>query len=129
MGKHSHTKARDILVTFSSREKRDAVYHNKRNMPRDETNPVFINEDLTLHRGKLFYQARLKKKSGKLNSTWTQNGTVMVKIDADGSPYAVNNYAELKELLTKDVTSSIGCSELTDIEEDWLLRESNSVEY
>ncbi len=129
MGKHGHNKSRDILVTFNSREKRDVVYHNKRNMPRDENHPVFINEDLTLHRGKLFYQARLKKKAGRLNATWTQNGTVIVKIDADGTPCAVNNYAELKGLFTKDTTSSIECSELSDIDDDWILRESSSIEY
>ncbi len=96
-------------------------------MPRDEAQPVFINEDLTLHQGKLFYQARLKKRAGKICATWTQNGTVMVKTDIDASPCAVNTYPELKELLTKDISSS--ASELTDIDEEWIVGESSSVEY
>ncbi len=127
MGRHSPDKPRDVLVTFRSRERRDAVYHNKKSMPRNDAQPVFFNEDLTLHRGKLFYQARLKKKAGKLYATWTQNGTVMVKTDETANPHAVSTYTELKELLTEDLTT---CgSELSDIEEEWILSESSSVEY
>ncbi len=127
MGRHSPEKSRDVLVTFKFREKRDAVYQNRKSMPRNETQPIFINEDLTLQRGKLFYQARLKKRAGKICATWTQNGTVMVKTDDDASPCAVNTYPELKELLAKDISSS--ASELTDIDEDWAVRETSSVEY
>ena len=127
MGRHRQNKPRDILVTFRCREIRDIVYQNRKNMPRNVNQPIFINEDLTLHRGKLFYQARLKKKAGKLQATWTQSGTVMVKTDADANPCAVSTYPELKELLSKDTTSS--CSEITDIDDEWILRESSSTEY
>ncbi len=127
MGRHKPDKPRDILVTFKQREIRDVVYQNKMTMPRDVNQPTFINEDLTLHRGKLFYQTRLKKKAGKLYTTWTQNGTVMVKTDADAAPCAVSTYPELKELLNKETVSS--GSELSDIDGEWMLSESSSIEY
>ncbi len=127
MGKCNSGKSRDILVTFRHREKRDTVYQNKKSMPRDEVTPVFINEDLTLHRGKLFYQARLKKKAGKIYATWTQQGTVMVKTDIDARPCPVSTYPELKELICDGPTSSD--SELSYIDEEWILDESSSVEY
>ncbi len=127
MGRQRLNKSRDILVTFKQHEIRDIVYQNKMTMPRDENQPTFINEDLTLHRGKLFYQARLKKKAGKLYTTWTQNGTVMVKTDVDAVQCAVSTYAELKDLLTKETDNS--GSELTDFDDSWMLSESSSIEY
>ncbi len=127
MGRPRPNKSRDILVTFKRWEIRDMVYQNKMSIPRDENQPTFINEDLTLQRGKLFYQARLKKKAGKLYTAWTQNGTVMVKIDVDATPCAVSTYAELKELFSIEVTNS--GSELSDIDEEWMLSESSSLEY
>ena len=40
---------------------------------------IFLNEDLTGIRAKLAREARVLKKSGKIDDTWTFNGNVMIK--------------------------------------------------
>ncbi len=61
LGRARDSMVRDVIVKFTSRDKRNLVYRCKRNMPRE--NPaIFINEDLTQPRNKLFYDARCLKK-------------------------------------------------------------------
>ena len=40
---------------------------------------IFLNEDLTGIRAKLAREARVLKKSGKIDDAWTFNGNAMIK--------------------------------------------------
>ena len=73
LGEPNNLKARDVIVRFNSREKRNLVFKCKRNMPREDP-PIYINEDLTQPRNKLFYDARCLRKTKKIHATWTQEG-------------------------------------------------------
>ena len=53
LGKVNNLKARDVIVKFKSKERRDLVYRCRRNMPREDP-PIYINEELTQSRSKLF---------------------------------------------------------------------------
>ncbi len=101
MGKRRHGKHRDIVVQFQNKTTRDLVYQLRKRTPRED-NAVFFNEDLIPSRGKLFYHARKFKKAGKVFETWTQDGSIMVKVKEDDSAVEVQTYAELKQLVTKD---------------------------
>ena len=64
-----------------------------------EDPPVYINEDLTLIRSKLFYDARCKKKSGRVSAVWTQEGTTVIKINASSEPLHIKTHSELSDAL------------------------------
>ncbi len=100
MGKRTN-KIRDILVQFRSNTLRDKVY-NKRRLLKQNDNPVFINEDLTPQRSKLFFEARKLRKREKIFGTWTQKGNVMIKIKDSDQPCAVKSYNELTKLIQCD---------------------------
>ena len=72
LGRACDAKVRDVIVKFTSRDKRNLVYRCKRNMPREDP-AIFINEDLTQARNKLFYDARCMKKQNQfcLDTGWT----------------------------------------------------------
>ena len=101
LGRESANKTRDLIVTFTSREKRDEFYKEckKTKVKAENGNFLYINEDLTTLRSKLFYDTRRLMKTGKIHSTWTQKGNIMVKTDEDAKPRAVYNHHELKTLL------------------------------
>ncbi len=81
LGKQREGKVRDVLVKFTSKKKRDLYYAKRKNTPKDDNNmKAFINEDLTPHRSKLFFDARCLVKRKRLHSTWTQEGNVMIKV-------------------------------------------------
>ncbi len=95
MGKQKPTGPRDIIIKFLDRGTKDAVYQSRLKMPREER-PIYINEDITTRRSKLFYDARKMKKSGKLHNTWTQNGNIMIKISESSTPQPVTSYSDLR---------------------------------
>ena len=68
-------------------------------MGRENSQPIFINEDLTSRRSKLFYQARMLRKRSKLFGVWSQNGNIMVKVGESSQPVAVQDYKMLKTLI------------------------------
>ncbi len=53
--------------------------------------PIYVNEDLTLYRSQLFFEARKIRKKGQLFGAWTQGGNIMIKVNQDDIPRAVSN--------------------------------------
>ncbi len=101
LGKSSDSKTRDVIVRFVSREKRNLIYQCRRNMPRED-HPIYINEDLTSRRNKLFYDARRKKKSGRLAAVWTQDGNIIIKTSESSEPVSVATHDDLRNALNPD---------------------------
>jgi hypothetical protein len=71
-----------IIVKFSTRKARDAVFAARRRLKGSST-PIFINEDLTKVTADLFRRARLLFKNKRIYGTWTQKGSVYVKTSND----------------------------------------------
>ncbi len=94
MGKPKSIGPRDIIVKFSDRSTKNVVYHSRLKMPRQE-NPIYINEDITTRRSKLFYDVRKMKRSGRIYKTWTQNGNIMIKLSEYSTPQHVMSYSDL----------------------------------
>ena len=99
MGRLKEGRPRDLLVKFSSKTTRDKFYALRKKTPKDDNNKkVFINEDLTEPRAKLFYDARRMVKRSKLFGTWSQNGNIMVKVTENDSPLVIYNHQDLASL-------------------------------
>ncbi len=105
MGKKKEDKPRDLVVQFVTKKKRDAFYAMRKQTPKNEENKkVYINEDLTETRAKLFYDTRQMVKRNKLYGTWSQNGNIMVKVKENDSPCVIQNHQDLASK-TRYVTS------------------------
>ena len=74
---------RPIIVRFASERLRDVVFKArvslKTHNQRQGDAQIYLNDDLTAHRSKLAYEARLLKRAKKITDTWTAYGKVMVK--------------------------------------------------
>ena len=101
LGKTNEPRTRDVIVRFGSREKRNLIYQCRRNMPREDQ-PIYINEDLTPRRSKLFYDARRMKKSGRLAAVWTQDGNIIIKTSDSSDPVPVKTHIDLRNALYPD---------------------------
>ncbi len=97
LGKATHSKARDVIVKFREEDTRNLIYKCRRNMP-SEAN-TYINEDLTITRGKLYYDARQLRKAGKIFSVWSQGGRIIIKMTEFSDPRPVESYKELQDLV------------------------------
>ncbi len=94
-------KPRNLVVHFKTKKMRDNFYERRKKTPVSYNieSSIYINEDLTLHRAKLFHDARKLKKQGRLHSTWTQFGNIMVKRTIEDIPKAVYDHSDLRVLI------------------------------
>ncbi len=100
MGKQNLSKTRDVLVIFNNGTLRDQIYR-KRKLLMNKDDPIYINEDLTQYRSQLFFEARKIRKRGQLFGAWTQGGNVLIKLNQNDIPCAVNSIQGLKTLVLK----------------------------
>ena len=74
-----------LIVRFQRHSVRNKVFYSRRQLKdynHDNNTHLYINEDLTDFRGKLFAETRQKAKDGKIDSAWTSNGTIHAKAGA-----------------------------------------------
>ena len=83
MDRRGDQQTRPIIVKFSNESIRDDVLRArfvlKEHNAKHNDRRIYLNEDLTGIRAKLPREARVLKKSGKIDDTWTFNGNVMIK--------------------------------------------------
>ena len=85
-----------IIVKFATYRARNNFYRKRTELKGNQTFPrVFVNEDLTSSRNKLFKTARKLVKDNLINSAWTYDGRVFVK-DLNDFKSVVNCLADLK---------------------------------
>ena len=92
---------RPIIVRFRSKQERFHVISNRRHMKdyNDENSTrIYINEDLTASRAKLFSTVRQLQKKKYFNQAWTYNGTIRVK-DMQGMVKIISNTDDIKTCL------------------------------
>ena len=101
-------KPRDLIIAFSTREKRDEFYAQckKTKVKLEDGRPLCVNEDLTSSQSKLFYDSSRLVKAKKLHSTWTQKGNIMVKTTEDSRHTAIYNHDDLRTLLYETFSDS-----------------------
>jgi hypothetical protein len=85
-----------LIVRFTNRRARNAVYAARKSLANHRP-AVFINEHLTKDRSALYREARLLVKNKKLQSAWTYNGAIFVKLSdlPDSRPIRVDSLSDL----------------------------------
>ena len=129
LGKPKEGKARDVIVKFVSKQKRDIFYSKRKSTPKGSDNKkVFINEDLTQFRSKLFFDARRLVKTKKLHSTWTQEGNVIIKLNEEDAPMAISTHQELRSKVFGYQFGDIDiCSTISSESDDCMSSDLNSI--
>jgi len=89
---------RPVVIRFSNRRVRDAVYHAKKIL-KNHTPSIYISEHLTKSASDLFYASRKLVREKKIYSTWTQSGLIYVKKTSDISskPTVIKNLVDLRQ--------------------------------
>ena len=90
-----------IIVRFVSRADRDRVPKVRKNLKtynEDKDIKLYINEDLTAIRARLFSSARSLQKQRLLAQTWTYNGAIKVKTP-EGVLHTVTTSSQLRQLV------------------------------
>ena len=80
-----------IIVRFTNRGIRNKIYANHKqtrtldlkNFSVNETKNIFINENLTQSRKRLFWKTKQRAKSENWKYYWTHNGSILAKKDDD----------------------------------------------
>ena len=104
-------KHRTIICRFVSRDTQSRVMKNKKKLRGKEgyNNQVYINEDLTRLRARLFH---LVRKSGKVTSTSTKNGRIYCNVPGKQRPIILDSPDDLHRLEFDEVPYSdlgLGC--------------------
>ena len=87
----------DVIVRYTKRSVKDNVYFAKkalRDYNTNNTDKIYVNEDLTVHTRKIFNAARYKVKNKLLTGVWTTHYKVVVKL-IDGSTEQIKTLNEL----------------------------------
>ena len=90
-----------IIARFVSRTDRDRVIKARKHLKdcnRDHNTKIYINEDLTAIRAKLFAISRSLQKKGSLMETWTYNGSIKVKTN-EGVIKTVTNSTHFRHII------------------------------
>lgn len=104
VGKKDDRYTRPIIVKFTSYKHKASMMRAKKKL-RDvdcqklfrSHSKVYINEDLTAARADMAAKARKMKKDGRIQDTWTWDGTIFVK-KLDGAVRRITTIKGLSEL-------------------------------
>ena len=100
---NSPPKSSCIIVRFVSRDIRNQIFSN-RNLLRNAdlknfsvigTDNIFINENLTHSRKKLFWKVKQKAKSSQYKFYWTSNGNIVVRKSEEFGSIMIKNENDL----------------------------------
>lgn len=92
---------RPVIVRFMTRTDRYRILADRRKLKNfNENRPIkiYINEDLTRARARLFSTVRRIQKKGHFEQCWTTNGNIKVK-DLNGRVQAIKNVDDIKACL------------------------------
>ena len=88
-----------IKITLKDYETKNKIYINKWHLKGKD---VWISEDLTPYKAKLFYQARKAVKDGHANLTWTMDGKIFIKKRKESPPKRIDNIENILSHLELD---------------------------
>ena len=92
-----------IIVRFVNRDVRNRIYNNRKNARNADftklsikgVEKIFINENLTYLKKKLFWKSKQKAKEAGFKFFWTMNGNVYVRKLEDDKPILIKNEQDL----------------------------------
>ncbi len=106
LGQSNNDKPRDVIIKFKHREIRNQFYQHRKRLYSDDIRKsatgIYINEDLTQYRQRLYFDIRNLRKRSAIYAVWTSSGTVMVKLKESSEPQAVKSHRELANLLRQN---------------------------
>ena len=106
LGKAAEDKIRDVLITFRSKQTRNKFYLRRKKLYDVDTmrslSGIYINEDLTPYRQRLYFDTRNLRKRATIHSVWTSQGTIMVKLEEHSLPTSILTHRELADLLREN---------------------------
>ncbi len=106
MGQKNNVKPRDIIIKFRDRAVRNKFYYHRRNLydhkTRKSYTEVYMNEDLTQYRQRLYYDTRKLRNRAAIHAVWTSLGTIMVKLEESSAPVPIKTHRELANLLREN---------------------------
>ena len=100
---NSPPKSSSIIVRYVSKDIRNQIFSN-RNLLRNAdlkyfsvigTDNIFINENLTHSRKKLFWKVKQKAKTSQYKFYWTSNGNIFVKKSEEFGSILIKNVLDL----------------------------------
>lgn len=91
----SHRIGEKIIVKFSSYNVRRSFYSNRKLADKG----IFINESLTKKRNTVLYECRKLRREHKLESAWSVDGDIKIKLP-NGSIHKIVNIDDVNKLLS-----------------------------
>lgn len=91
-----------IIVKFNTQTIKNNVYNLRKEIKKETKFPVpgqkrlFINENLTEERRKIFKEARRMKKENKITFLWTQNGKIYLRKTKESGKINITKISDLK---------------------------------
>ena len=95
---HTHPLGDKVIVKFTSYNARHTFLKHRKELGEN----IFVNEHLTKQRRQLLYECRQLKRQNKLQATWTNDGTVKIKMN-NGRNCHVKTIEDVKKLLQQNV--------------------------
>ncbi len=106
LGRNNTNKPRDVIIKFKQRDTRNKFYRNRRKLydadSKRSSTGMYINEDLTQYRQRLYYDTRNLRKKSAIFAAWTSTGTIMVKLQEDSQPERIETHRDLANLLRQN---------------------------
>ena len=93
-----------IIVRFISRQKRNEMYSNRMQAKHisdflvQGTNKLYVNENLTQRRKRLFWLAKQKVKELNYKFIWTSNGQIFIREDEKADSLPIRTEYDLDNL-------------------------------
>lgn len=98
IGKKTPGKHRPILFELANGGFKQEIYGSRIKMSKTKDGgKVYLNEDLTPARSKLFYETRQLLKTGRIQSCWTVSGSIYVR-SPTGITRPIRSLVDLSEL-------------------------------
>jgi len=98
--KGKNDRTRPVMVRFSNRRSRDAVYVARRSLHSAGMKDMYINEHLTKHHEQLFAACRKLRKEKRIHSTWTWHGITHVKLSQTSRMIKIQSDDDISKLPT-----------------------------
>ena len=100
LGRPNAKGNRPIIMKFKSYKSKAAVFHAKSKLKKNP-NKIFITEDLTMKNHSLVQKLVQLRKDDSIDSFWTNDGKINVKLYEISLPTRGNSLSEIEELLPK----------------------------
>lgn len=96
---------RPVIVKFKSHKTKSQIYFSRRKLRGTEfdeeefyAKDIYINENLTAYRRRLYAEARKRAKINKWFKTWTTDGKIFITKTKGEPAFKINNYSDLESM-------------------------------